>query len=231
MYSQVEIDKFNNLAHHWWDKQGEFKTLHQINPTRLAFIQQYANNLNEKQIIDVGCGGGILTESLAACGGHVCGIDLAPQSIEIAKLHLQESNLTVDYQCIEVGEKAKLSSQQFDILTCMEMLEHVPDPRYIIEQCSKLLKPNGLAFFSTLNRNFKSYALGVVAAEYILNLVPRGTHNYQQFITPAELRQLLVANQLEIIALKGMSYNPFTAEAKLNNDSSINYLVACRKLD
>ena len=229
MHSQAEIDKFNDLAHEWWNTDGAFKTLHQINPLRCEFIQKHSQ-IRDKALIDVGCGGGILSEALTKLGAQVSAIDLAPQSIEIAKLHLYESNLSVNYECIEVGAKAAQSPESFDVVTCMEMLEHVPDPAYIIQECAKLLKPNGMAFFSTLNRNFKSYALGVVAAEYVLNLVPQGTHDYQKFIKPAELRNMLKQAGFELVALSGMTYNPITQTAALSTDTSINYMVACQKI-
>ena len=229
MHSQAEIDKFNDLAHEWWNTDGAFKTLHHINPLRCEFIQKHSQ-VRDKALIDVGCGGGILSEALAKLGAQVSAIDLAPQSIEIAKLHLYESNLSVNYECIEVGAKAAQSPESFDVVTCMEMLEHVPDPAYIIQECAKLLKPNGMAFFSTLNRNFKSYALGVVAAEYVLNLVPQGTHDYQKFIKPAELRNMLKQAGFELVALSGMTYNPITQTAALSTDTSINYIVACQKI-
>ncbi len=229
MHSQAEIDKFNDLAHEWWNTDGAFKTLHQINPLRCEFIQKHSQ-VRDKALIDVGCGGGILSEALAKLGAQVSAIDLAPQSIEIAKLHLYESNLSVNYECIEVGAKAAQSPESFDVVTCMEMLEHVPDPAYIIQECAKLLKTNGMAFFSTLNRNFKSYALGVVAAEYILNLVPQGTHDYQKFIKPAELRNMLKQAGFELVALNGMTYNPISQTATLSSDTSINYMVACQKI-
>ncbi|MBX9597395.1 MAG: bifunctional 2-polyprenyl-6-hydroxyphenol methylase/3-demethylubiquinol 3-O-methyltransferase UbiG [Burkholderiales bacterium] len=229
MHSQAEIDKFNDLAHEWWNLDGAFKTLHQINPLRCEFIQKHSQ-IRDKALIDVGCGGGILSEALAKLGAQVSAIDLAPQSIEIAKLHLYESNLSINYECIEVGAKAAQSAESYDIVTCMEMLEHVPDPAYIIQECAKLLKPNGMAFFSTLNRNFKSYALGVVAAEYILNLVPQGTHDYQKFIKPAELRNMLKQAGFELVALSGMTYHPISQTAALSTDTSINYMVACQKI-
>ena len=229
MHSQAEIDKFNDLAHEWWNTDGAFKTLHQINPLRCEFIQRHSQ-VRDKALIDVGCGGGILSEALAKLGAQVSAIDLAPQSIEIAKLHLYESNLSVNYVCIEVGAKAAQSPESFDVVTCMEMLEHVPDPAYIIQECAKLLKPNGMAFFSTLNRNLKSYALGVIAAEYVLNLVPQGTHDYQKFVKPAELRNMLKQAGFELVALSGMTYNPISQTAALSTDTSINYMVACQKI-
>ena len=229
MYSQAEIDKFNDLAHEWWNIDGEFKTLHQINPARVEFIKQHTSLKNE-QLIDVGCGGGILAESMAAAGANVTAIDLAPQSIETAKLHLYESNLSINYECIEVGAKAEQSNESFDIITCMELLEHVPDPEYIINQCNKLLKPGGMAFFSTVNRNYTSYLLGIIAAEYVLKLIPKGTHNYKKFIQPAELRLMLKNNGFELIALSGIDFNPIFNKFGLGSNTTINYLVACQKV-
>ena len=229
MYSQAEIDKFNSLAHEWWNPEGEFKTLHQINPARVEFIQRHCDP-RDQQLIDVGCGGGILAESMAAIGAQVSAIDLAPQSIETAKLHLYESGLAVNYECIEISDKAASAPEAFDILTCMEMLEHVPDPEYIIRECYKLLKPGGMAFFSTLNRNASSYLLGVVAAEYVFNLVPRGTHDYKKFIKPAELRVILNRCGFELIAISGIDYNPLMNKFGLGSNTTINYLVACHKI-
>lgn len=228
-FDQREINKFNNLAHEWWDLDGKFKTLHHINPTRLDFIKRHTS-LTQKQVIDIGCGGGILAESMAQLNGIVTAIDLAPQSIEIAKLHLHESNLQVNYQCINIEDFALEHPNSFDILTCMEMLEHVPEPSFIIENCAKLLKPGGIAFFSTMNRNLKSYILGVIAAEYLLRLVPKGTHEYQKFLQPAELNKLLKKFDLEIIDISGIKYNPLNNVATLDKDIDINYILACKKL-
>jgi len=228
MFSQAEVDKFNDLAHEWWNLDGQFKTLHQINPARVEFIQRHVE-LTGKRLIDVGCGGGILAESLAQAGAVVDAIDLAPQSIEIAQLHLYESNLQVNYECIEIAAKAQLAAESYDVVTCMEMLEHVPSPDYIIAECAKLIKPGGIAFFSTLNRNIKSYTLGVVAAEYLLNLVPQGTHDFKKFIQPAELRQMLQRHGFELIALSGIDYKPFSQKFGLGSNTDINYLVACQK--
>lgn len=228
-FDQKEINKFNNLAHEWWDQNGKFKTLHHINPTRLNFIQKHTD-LNQKHVIDVGCGGGILAEGMAHQNATVTAIDLAPQSIEIAKLHLHESNLKINYECINIEDFTVNNSEKFDILTCMEMLEHVPNPDFIIEKCAKLLKPDGIAFFSTMNRNLKSYVLGVIAAEYLLNLMPRGTHEYQKFIKPSELNKLLRNHGLEVIDISGIKYNPFNNQATLNKDIDVNYIIACKKL-
>ncbi len=226
---QQEVDKFNALAHNWWNVEGEFKTLHHINPARVQFIQNHID-LNGKNVIDVGCGGGILSESLAQSGANVTGIDLAPALIEIAKLHLHESNLQVNYECINVADKATQCAGTFDVVTCMELLEHVPDPMGIIQNCAKLLKPGGVAFFSTLNRTLKGYALGVLAAEYILKLVPKGTHDYAQFIKPSELRSMLEQCGLNMVDIKGLDYNPFNHNAKISADTSINYMVATHRL-
>ena len=228
-YEAKEVNKFNDLAHEWWNLEGELRTLHHINPVRLAFVKQYTS-LENKSIIDIGCGGGILAESLAAAGGVVTAIDLAPQSIEIAKLHLYESGLAINYECIAIETKATSSESQFDIVTCMEMLEHVPNPQIIIDNCYKLLKPGGWAFFSTLNRSLKSYALGVIAAEYILNLVPKGTHEYKKFIKPSELRRLLSNSGFEVSSISGITYNPLTHKADLCKNVDINYIVGCQKL-
>jgi 2-polyprenyl-6-hydroxyphenyl methylase / 3-demethylubiquinone-9 3-methyltransferase len=228
-FDQKEVDKFNNLAHEWWDIDGKFKTLHHINPTRLEFIKNHVS-LKNKSVIDVGCGGGILAESMAILEAQVTGIDLAPQSIETAKLHLHESNLSISYHCVNIEDFGHNNTNEFDILTCMEMLEHVPEPEFIISNCAKLLKNDGIAFFSTMNRNIKSYVMGVIAAEYLLNLVPRGTHEYKKFIKPSELRKLLAKHNLMVMDIKGIEYNPFTTKSKLTKDIDINYIIACKKI-
>jgi 2-polyprenyl-6-hydroxyphenyl methylase/3-demethylubiquinone-9 3-methyltransferase len=225
-----EVEKFNQLAYAWWDLEGEFKTLHHINPTRVEFILKHINKLNDKLILDVGCGGGILSESLAKGGAKVTGIDLAPSSIEVAKLHLYESGLNIDYKCLDLGQlSAEYSLEQFDIVVCMEMLEHVDDPLTIISQIAKLLKPNGLAFFSTLNRTFKSYLFGVLIAEYMFKLLPKNTHEFKKFIKPSELRQMLSLHNLHLINLQGIDYNPLTKVGKLTQNLDINYIVCCQK--
>lgn len=227
---QQEINKFNRLAHEWWNPDGQFKTLHQINPVRLQFIINNVN-LTNKNIIDIGCGGGILSESMARYQQtKVMGIDLAPQSIEVAKLHLYESQLEIDYQCIDVDSIAQQKAESFDIVLCMEMLEHVTQPEAIIANCAKLLKPSGVAFFSTLNRTFKSYALGILVAEYILKLLPKGTHDYAKLIRPAELRIMLNKHSLNIVDIKGLDYNPINGTAKISHNVDINYMICCRKL-
>lgn len=227
-YDANEINKFNNLAHEWWDTEGQFKTLHDVNPVRLKFIQDHVN-LSGKNIADIGCGGGILAESLAKSGATVTAIDLAPQSIEIAKLHLYESKLHIDYQCIDIESFANDKPELFNIVTCMEMLEHVPNPEIIIANCVKLLKPGGVAFFSTLNKTLKSYALGVLASEYILKIIPKGTHSYEKFIRPSKLRSMLSKYNLNMVDIKGIQYNPFNGNAKTTNNVDINYMVACIK--
>ena len=224
-----EINKFNNLAHEWWNMDGEFKTLHHINPVRLKFITNHVD-LSGKKVIDVGCGGGILTESIAQYGvASITGIDLAPQSIEVAKLHLYESGLNIDYQCVDIKTIAHKSPQCYDVVICMEMLEHVNNPSVIIQNCNKLLKPGGYAFFSTLNRTLKSYALGVITAEYILKLLPKGTHDYTKFIKPSELRGMLVDSNLNLIDIKGLHYNPLNNTVSTNDNVDINYMVCCNK--
>lgn len=244
-----EINKFSNLSHSWWDYDGEFKTLHHINPTRIDFIKSYCD-LSNKKVVDVGCGGGILSEGLAQNGAIVSGVDLSKESIDIAKLHLHESMqnidyqcidiaklhphesmLNIDYQCIDIETFANSHNNQFDVLTCMEMLEHVSSPQEILANCAKLLKPGGFAFLSTLNRNLKSYALGVIASEYILKLIPKGTHDYKKFIKPSELNHMLKNVGLDIIAIKGINYNPFTYKSSLSNNVDINYIVCCQKSD
>ncbi len=220
-----EIAKFSALAARWWDAQSEFKPLHDINPLRLGYIEQKAGNLTGKTILDVGCGGGILSESLAAKGATVSGIDMSEAALNVAKLHLFESNLKVNYQQVAVEEFAKQHPNKFDIVVCMEMLEHVPDPCSVIQACATLVKPDGHLFFSTLNRNPKSYLFAIIGAEYVLNLLPRGTHDYARFIQPVELAKWARQANLEIRDFIGMSYNPFTQHYWLNADVSVNYLV------
>lgn len=224
----AEIAKFSALAHKWWDPNSEFKPLHDINPARLELVDRHAG-IAGKRILDVGCGGGILSEALAASGGEVTGIDLAEKSLKIARLHLLESGQKVNYQLKPVEELAAESPASFDIVTCMEMLEHVPEPSSIINACSQLCRPGGWVFFSTLNRNPKSYLMAVLGAEYILNLLPRGTHDYQRFIKPSELSRMTRSAGLDTVEVAGMHYNPFNRIVTLNQDASVNYLVACRK--
>ncbi|MBC3927760.1 bifunctional 2-polyprenyl-6-hydroxyphenol methylase/3-demethylubiquinol 3-O-methyltransferase UbiG [Undibacterium sp. CY21W] len=224
----AEIQKFSDLAHRWWDPSSEFRPLHEINPLRLEWINQRVP-LSGKNVIDVGCGGGILAESMAKKGAIVTGIDLSDKALKVADLHGLESGVSVRYKNIPAEEMAEVEAGQYDVVTCMEMLEHVPDPSSIIRACTKLLKPGGHVFFSTLNRNVKSYLFAILGAEYILQLLPKGTHDYAKFITPAELSQDVRNAGLELNAMKGLSYNPLTKIYSLNNDTSVNYMIACTK--
>ncbi|MCX7206225.1 MAG: bifunctional 2-polyprenyl-6-hydroxyphenol methylase/3-demethylubiquinol 3-O-methyltransferase UbiG [Proteobacteria bacterium] len=223
-----EIAKFSALAHKWWDTESEFKPLHEINPLRIDFMQKHVE-LAGKKILDVGCGGGILAEGLARQGADVTGIDLAEKSLKVAKLHLFESKLEVDYRCVPVEQLATEEPESYDIVTCMEMLEHVPSPASVVAACARLVKPGGWVFFSTLNRNAKSYMLAVVGAEYVLGMLPRGTHDYAKFIKPSELARMTRNAEIETVSLSGLSYNPLTKIYKLDDDAAVNYLIATRK--
>jgi 2-polyprenyl-6-hydroxyphenyl methylase / 3-demethylubiquinone-9 3-methyltransferase len=225
----AEINKFSDLAAHWWDSAGELKTLHEINPLRLGYINQRAP-LTAKKVLDVGCGGGILAESMAKLGATVTGIDMSDAALKVAKLHLHESGVTVDYQRSTVEEFAAHHAEQFDIVTCLEMLEHVPDPSSVVAACAKLVKPNGDVFFSTLNRNIKSYLSAIIGAEYILQLLPKNTHDFSKFIRPSELSQWARKADLSVHDMTGMSYNIFTQRYSLSRDVSVNYLIHVRKL-
>ncbi|UOO82996.1 bifunctional 2-polyprenyl-6-hydroxyphenol methylase/3-demethylubiquinol 3-O-methyltransferase UbiG [Uruburuella testudinis] len=226
-----EIDKFSQLAHKWWDESGEFKPLHDINPLRLAYIDAHGR-ISGKTVLDVGCGGGILTESMAKLGAaHATGIDMAEKSLKIAKLHALEQNVpNINYRCIRVEDLAVEAPASFDVVTCMEMMEHVPDPAAIVAACAKLVKPDGTVFFSTINRNPKSYLHAILGAEYLLGLVPRGTHDWQKFIAPAELARMCRQAGLAVTATKGLSYNPFTQIYQLSDNTDVNYMVACKPL-
>ncbi len=221
---QSEVDKFSDLASRWWDAESEFKPLHDINPLRLGYIQQHAP-LAGKRVVDVGCGGGILSESMARVGADVTGIDLSQAALDIARLHAAEAAVAVDYQCASTEDFAAANAGQFDVVTCMEMLEHVPEPAAIVEACGKLLKPGGSAFFSTLNRNGKSWLFAIVGAEYLLQLLPKGTHQWQRFIKPSELANWCRQADLAIDNLTGMNYNPLTKVYRTDNDLSVNYLL------
>lgn len=223
-----EIDKFSALAHRWWDPTSEFKPLHAINPLRLGWIQAITN-LQGKRVLDVGCGGGILAESLSKAGATVTGIDLSTKALKVAELHQLESGTSVRYLTISAEDLAKEESQSYDVVTCMEMLEHVPDPSSVVQACAKLCKPGGHIFFSTLNRNPKSYLFAIIGAEYILQLLPKGTHQYEKFIKPSELAQFTRAAGLEVIELKGMTYNPITQIYRLGSDTDVNYMMATHK--
>lgn len=223
-----ELAKFGELAHRWWDPNSEFKPLHEINPLRLDWIESVLP-LAGKKVIDVGCGGGLLSEGMAARGAIVTGIDLSEKPLGVARLHLFESGLNVDYQLISAEAMAAAHPGEFDAVTCLEMLEHVPDPASIVAACAQLVKPGGQVFFSTLNRNPKSYLLAVIGAEYILNLLPRGTHDYAKFIKPAELSRQCRNAGLAVEEIRGMSYNPISKVYSLGQDSSVNYLMRTRR--
>lgn len=220
-----EIKKFGAMAERWWDPQGEFKTLHDINPLRLEFIQRYTT-LNGQRIVDVGCGGGILTEALARHGADATGIDLSEDLIDVADLHGLESGVSVHYQKISAEELASQQPEGFDHVTCMEMLEHVPNPGAIINACAGLVKPGGMVFFSTLNRKPKAYLLAILGAEHILNMLPKGTHDYKTFIKPSELCQSARIVGLTLRGMVGIEYNPFTKQFNLGKDVDVNYIAA-----
>jgi 2-polyprenyl-6-hydroxyphenyl methylase/3-demethylubiquinone-9 3-methyltransferase len=225
----VELAKFSELAHHWWNPSGDFKPLHDINPLRLGYIDARAQ-LSGKHVLDVGCGGGILAESMASCGANVTGVDLADKPLSVARLHLMETGNKVDYRHIAAEALATEMPARFDTVTCMEMLEHVPDPASTISACAALVKSGGNVFFSTINRNLKAYLFAVVGAEYVLKLLPRGTHEYGKFIRPSELIGHARHAGLQQQAMLGLTYNPLTREYRLvDGDVSVNYLVAFRK--
>jgi len=223
----VEIEKFQSLASRWWDTESEFKPLHDINPLRVDYIDNNCGGVEGKKILDIGCGGGILCEALARRGAIVTGIDMAEMSLKVANMHLYESELKIDYQMSTAEEFATTHSGEFDIVTCLEMLEHVPDPGSVVAAASQLMKPDGHAFFSTINRNPKSFVLAILGAEHILNMVPKGTHEYKSFIKPSELASAARANGLEVRDISGMTYNPLTRHYKLGRDIDVNYLMHC----
>jgi 2-polyprenyl-6-hydroxyphenyl methylase/3-demethylubiquinone-9 3-methyltransferase len=224
----LELEKFSQLAHRWWDPSSEFKPLHEINPLRLGYIDRIAG-LSGKNVLDVGCGGGILSESMAGLGAQVTGIDLGDKALQVAKLHLLESGRQVEYRKIPVEDLAAEQPAQYDVVTCMEMLEHVPDPQSVVRACAQLVKPGGHVFFSTLNRNPKSYLFAIIGAEYLLKLLPRGTHDYAKFIKPSELAQLCRHAGLEVADITGMSYHPLNKTYSLGRDTDVNYIFACRR--
>jgi 2-polyprenyl-6-hydroxyphenyl methylase / 3-demethylubiquinone-9 3-methyltransferase len=224
----AELEKFSALASRWWDPNSEFRPLHQINPLRLDWIEGLAA-LDGKRVLDVGCGGGILAEAMARLGASVKGIDLAEKSLKVAQLHGLESGVKVDYEAISAEDLAAREPASFDVVTCMEMLEHVPDPNATIAACAQLAKPGGWVFFSTLNRNPKSFLFAIVGAEYILRLLPRGTHEYAKFIKPSELADGARDAGLDLHELIGMTYNPITKVYALGRDTDVNYLMAYRK--
>lgn len=219
-----ELAKFGDLAHRWWDPNSEFKALHDINPLRVGWIDRCVG-LAGKRVLDVGCGGGILTESMAALGADVTGIDLSEKPLGVARLHLYESGVKVDYRQIAAEELAAAEPASFDVVTCLEMLEHVPDPASTVRACAALVKPGGTVFFSTINRNVKAYLLAVVGAEYVLDMLPRGTHDYDRFLRPAELSRFCRDAGLSVDEIIGMTYNPLTKTYALGRDTSVNFLL------
>ncbi len=228
-FDPAELAKFSDLAHRWWDPESEFRPLHQINPLRLAWINELAA-LQGKHVLDVGCGGGILSDAMARSGAQVLGIDLATKSLKVAQLHALEAQTPrVSYREVSVEALAAEQPASFDVVTCMEMLEHVPDPASIVRACSQLVKPGGWVFFSTLNRNPKSFLFAIVGAEYVLNMLPRGTHEYAKFIRPSELASACRSADLEWLQTRGMEYNPLTRRYWLSADTSVNYLVATQR--
>lgn len=220
----AEVEKFNALAHRWWDPEGEFRPLHDINPLRLEWIAEHAS-LDGARVLDVGCGGGILAEAMAKRGAKVTGIDLSEKALRVAELHLHESKLDIRYEKISVEDL----SGEFDLITCMELLEHVPEPAGMVAACARLVRPGGKVFFSTINRNPKSYLFAVVGAEYVLGLLPKGTHDYARFIKPSELARWTRAAGLRTDELIGMTYNPITRRYRLEADCDVNYLVRCSR--
>jgi 2-polyprenyl-6-hydroxyphenyl methylase/3-demethylubiquinone-9 3-methyltransferase len=225
----AELAKFSALASKWWDPNSEFRPLHEINPLRLNWIDERVH-LQNKRVLDVGCGGGILAESMAKKGADVLGIDLAEKSIKVAELHKLETGVSnVNYRLVAVEELAKEQAGQYDAITCLEMLEHVPEPASIVKACAQLCKPGGWVFFSTINRNPKSFLLAIIGAEYVLNMLPKGTHSYNKFIKPSELAQYTRQAGLDFVEMIGLVYNPLTKVYRLAKDTDVNYLIACRK--
>jgi 2-polyprenyl-6-hydroxyphenyl methylase/3-demethylubiquinone-9 3-methyltransferase len=224
----AELEKFSQLAHRWWDPASEFRPLHEINPLRLDWIDRRAP-LAGRSALDVGCGGGILAEAMARKGATVTGIDLADKPLKVAQLHLLESGLAVDYRKIAAEDLARERPAAFDVVTCMEMLEHVPDPASVVRACGELVRPGGDVFFSTINRNPKSFLFAIVGAEYVLRLLPKGTHEYARFIRPSELAGMCRAAGLEVAEIIGMTYNPFTRVYALGRDAGVNYIVHARR--
>ena len=225
---QSEIAKFSALAHRWWDPNSEFKPLHAINPLRLSWMKSFVN-FEGKKVVDIGCGGGILAESIAQSGADTTGIDLSEKALKVAELHALEVGANLTYRAISAEDLAQEQAGQYDVVTCMEMLEHVPDPASVVRACAALCKPGGILFFSTLNRNPKSYLFAIIGAEYILRLLPKGTHEYAKFIKPSELVHFTRAANLEMLGIKGLGYNPITQVYSLNDNVDVNYMIAVRK--
>jgi 2-polyprenyl-6-hydroxyphenyl methylase/3-demethylubiquinone-9 3-methyltransferase len=225
---RAELDKFDAAAHTWWDRNGEFKPLHDINPLRLNYINERAG-LAGKKVLDVGCGGGVLAESMAALGASVTGIDLSEKAIRIAQLHLLESGLEAEYRSVSAEEFASENCGRYDVVTCMELLEHVPYPASTVSACAKLAKPGGDIFFSTINRNPKAYLFAVIGAEYVLRLLPRGTHRFEKFLKPSELSALCRNARLQVSDIIGMSYSPLAKLYSIGRDTDVNYIMHCTK--
>lgn len=225
----AEIANFQKQAATWWDPKGPMRALHHINPPRVAYIEKCAGGLRGKTALDVGCGGGLLTEALAAKGAHATGIDLADEALEVARLHGLESGVKANYRAISAEALAAESPAAFDLVCCLEMLEHVPDPASVLRAIATLVKPGGTVVLSTINRNPKAFALAVLGAEYVLNLVPRGTHDYNKFIRPSELTAWARAAGLEPVEIKGLSYNPLTQQGRIGSDIDVNYFLHCRR--
>lgn len=227
-FDPAELKKFGELAHRWWDPHGEFRPLHEINPLRLGWIREHAP-LEGRDVLDVGCGGGILAEAMARSGARVTGIDLSDRPLKVAELHLHESGFSISYQKISAEELSEKNPQAFDIVTCMELLEHVPDPSSTVAACARLAKPGGRVFFSTINRNPKSYLFAVIGAEYVLKLLPKGTHDYARFIRPSELAHWCRDAALRPLEFKGLTYNPLTQQYRLGENCDVNYALCCAK--
>lgn len=226
-----EISKFSALASSWWDPQGELKTLHHINPVRLNYIEKFTGGLLNKKVVDIGCGGGILSESMASKGANVTAIDASQESLEVARLHQIQTRSTVNYLQATAEVFAEDHAGQFDIVTCMELLEHVPDPESVIAASARLLKPGGMVYFSTLNRTLKAYTFAVLGAEYVMSLLPKGTHNYARFIKPSELAYWIRQHKLMLLDLSGMHYNPISQHASLSDNIDVNYLICAQCTD
>jgi len=224
----ADIARFTAMASRWWDPAGEMAPLHHINPARTQYIDKVCGGLAGQKVIDVGCGGGLLSEALARRGAEVTGIDLAEASIAVAREHAGASGLAIDYQCVATEAMAQRAPKSFDVVCCLEMLEHVPDPEAIINACTDLLRPGGLAVFSTLNRSPRAFALAIVAAEHVLGLIPKGTHQFAQFIRPSELSRAVMASGLQLVEMKGLHYNPILKNARLNNDLAVTYVLVAR---
>ena len=227
-----EIEKFSAIASRWWDASGEFKPLHLINPLRVNYIETQAAGLFGKRVIDVGCGGGLLSEAMAKLGAKVTGLDMSEEALQVARLHALDSQVEVDYQHSTAEAYADAHAGQFDVVTCLEMLEHVPDPEAVIAACARLVKPGGAVFFSTLNRNLKSRMLGIIAAEYVLRWVPKGTHEYGKFIKPSELLRMAERHGIEALDMTGLHYNPLAGEFFLSERNvDVNYIVHCQRIN